>query len=59
MDQSFLKCLISRESLQPIYSMPLNIERVEFFPPPITRVHIVITTMNKTVFIPYISFLVL
>lgn len=55
MDQSFLKCLISRESLQPIYSMPLNIERLEFFPPPITRVHIVITTMNKTVFIPYFS----
>lgn len=45
-DQSFLKCLISRESLQPIYSMPLSIERLEFFPPPITNVHIVITTMN-------------
>lgn len=37
--------------------MPLNIERLEFFPPPITSVHIVITTMNKTVFIPYISLL--
>lgn len=45
-DQSFLKCLISRESLQPIYSMPLSIERLEFFPTPITNVHIVITTMN-------------